>query len=102
MTDAKDLRVFLSGHIDVPANRLDAVRVALPDHIALTRAEPGCLSFDVVEDANIAGRFTVAEVFTTQAAFDAHQTRTKASDWFTITQGIPREYSVSVGAPIST
>lgn len=89
-----DPRIRLTGHIDVPANRLDVVARALPDHIALTRAEAGCLSFEVAPDPAIAGRFTVTELFTGRAAFDAHQTRTRASRWARITDGIPRSYSI--------
>ncbi len=33
--------ILLTGHIDVPAGRLEAVRAALPRHIASTRAESG-------------------------------------------------------------
>jgi len=83
-----------SGYIDVPATRLAAVSDALPKHIALTRAEAGCLSFEVTPDAAHAGRFQVAELFVDRAAFDAHQTRTKASEWAKITDGIPRSYQI--------
>ena len=89
-------RVYLTGFLDVPPDRLQQVRLALPQHIALTRAEAGCVSFEVVEDSSVAGRFNVSEVFENRAAFDAHQARTKASEWFKVTQGIPRHYSVSV------
>lgn len=90
-----EARVFLKGHIAVPADRLAQVRAALPEHIALTRAEPGCLSFEVEEDADVPGRFKVSETFESQAAFDAHQARTKASAWFEVTKGIPRDYEIS-------
>ncbi|MFD1745591.1 hypothetical protein ACFSE1_08980 [Rhizobium helianthi] len=43
---------------------------------------------------DVPGRLIVAEQFETQAAFEAHQTRTKASDWFEITAGIPRHYTL--------
>ncbi|MDO1581343.1 putative quinol monooxygenase [Rhizobium oryzicola] len=89
-------RVYLDGHIDVPAERLEAVTAALPQHIALTRAEAGCLKFEVVPSETVAGRFLVSEVFTDQEAFDAHQARTKASEWFQVTAGIPRDYSIRV------
>lgn len=92
-------KIYLQGHIDVPLDRLDAVKTALPEHIALTHAEAGCISFEVVESGDIAGRFLVAEIFTNQAAFDAHQERAKTSDWAKVTQGIPRDYSISVGKP---
>ncbi len=99
MTADDDARVFLNGYLDVPADRLDAVRAALPEHIDLTRAEPGCMSFDVTESDDHPGRFMVAEIFENQAAFDAHQTRTRNSGWFAVTKGIPRDYSVTTGAP---
>lgn len=86
---------MLTGYIDVPHDRLNAVREALPDHIKLTRAEKGCVSFEVSEESSRAGRFLVSEVFENQDAFDAHQKRTLNSDWYKITQGIPRNYSIS-------
>ncbi len=97
MESSDDQKVYLDGHIDVPAERLAAVEGALPAHIALTRAEAGCISFEVVASATVEGRFMVTEVFVDQAAFEAHQQRTKSSDWFKVTEGIPRAYSIRVG-----
>ncbi|MGV6804599.1 MAG: putative quinol monooxygenase [Ruegeria sp.] len=88
-------KVYLRGFIQVPMDRIEAVRAALPEHISLTRAEPGCLSFDVFEDAEIPGRFNVSEVFENRAAFDAHQARTKQSPWAKATRNIPRSYDIS-------
>ncbi|WP_095589766.1 putative quinol monooxygenase [Actibacterium ureilyticum] len=87
-------RIRLTGHIDVPADRRAAVMAALPDHIRLTRAEPGCLAFDVTPDPSVPGRLLVSELFTDQTAFDAHQARAGASDWAQVTAGIPRHYSI--------
>lgn len=98
MTDLKDLRIFLDGHIDVPPERLEEVRAALPEHIRLTLEEPGCLSFQVSESGSVVGRFEVSEVFVDRAAFDAHQQRAKASAWFDVTVGIPRDYAIRVGS----
>lgn len=92
------LKVFLNGYIDVPNDRLEAVTSALPQHIALTLAEAGCISFEVVQNDAVPGRFMVSEVFVDQAAFDAHQERARNSDWFKTTEGIPREYSITVGS----
>lgn len=68
------------------------VREFLPDHIRLTKAEAGCLSFDVTH----AGAMTwdVDERFVDRAAFEAHQARTRASDWGKATAGIAREYEI--------
>ena len=57
------------------------VDLYLDDHIALTRAEPGCLKFEVTEDQNDRNKFHVSEIFESEEAFEAHQTRAKASEW---------------------
>lgn len=87
-------KIKLSGHIDVPADRLDKVCIALESHIALTRAEAGCIRFEVTPCDTVAGRFQVSELFTDRASFEAHQARVQGSDWGTLTAGIPRKYQI--------
>ena len=69
------------------------VATYLPEHIRLSRAEPGCLSFEVPQIAPLI--WEVRESFTDRAAFDAHQTRTKASEWFQKSAAIAREYQIT-------
>ena len=90
-----DKTVTLQGTLLVPADARDAVRAALPDHIRLTRAEPGCLQFDVDEDPARPGVFHVSERFRDTAAFEAHQTRAQASEWARVTEGMTRDYRVT-------
>ncbi len=66
----------------------------LPDHLRLTRAEPGCLRFDVVRSMADPLRFAVFETFTDRAAFEAHQARTRDSIWWQATRHIPRDYRI--------
>ena len=89
------MTVTLVGFITAPADRLADIRAALPDHIRLTRAETGCLRFDVSESSDVPGRFDVSEEFTDAAAFAAHQTRVAASDWGQISAGLPRDYKIT-------
>ena len=88
-------KVHLTGHMDVPSDCIDAVSIALSDHIALTRAEAGCLSFDVAPCLDVKGRFLVAETFKNRAAFDHHQERTGKSAWAGITKGFSRIYEIT-------
>ena len=97
MTTNEDQKIYLDGYIDVPEDRMAVIEKALGVHIALTHEEAGCVSFEVVPCKTVKGRFLVSEIFTNQTTFNAHQTRTKASDWFQVTQGIAREYSIRVG-----
>ena len=97
MKEIESQKIFLNGYIDVPNDRIAAVKSALSEHISLTRAENGCIMFEVVSSDTVPGRFMVSEVFVNQSAFDAHQERTKNSDWYNITAGIPREYCIKAG-----
>ena len=86
--------MILIGFLDVPLDRLDEVREALPVHVLLTRAEPGCEHFEVIESRSVPGRFAVSERFVDAAAFRAHQLRAEKADWGQITRGIPRDYEI--------
>ena len=75
------------------AEEADIVRRHLPEHVRLTRAEPGCLSFEVTPtDDPLTWR--VEERFADRAAFDAHQRRTRTSAWGAATAAIRRNYEV--------
>ena len=91
--------IHLSGYLDVPEARLAAVLEALQEHIRLSRAEPGCLSFSVVQDPARPTRLLVTESFASRAAFDAHQARAGASAWARVTRGLPRRYQIRKRAP---
>lgn len=66
----------------------------LPRHIELSRAEPGCVSFDVdrTDDALV---WSVAELFSDRDTFDAHQARVRSSEWGRATAAITRDYVVT-------
>jgi quinol monooxygenase YgiN len=65
----------------------------LPQHVELTRAEPGCLSFDVTPTSNPMV-WAVNERFADEPAFNLHQQRAAGSDWGQATVDIERQYSV--------
>lgn len=69
------------------------VRSHLPDHKRLTRAEPGCTVFEVLESPNPLV-WDVSEEFVDEPAFEAHQQRVSNSPWGRATAGIVRRYSV--------
>jgi len=73
----------------------DRASMLLAEHIRLSRAEPGCLQFDVVRSQSDPVRFALFEVFRDEAAFTAHQERTRASIWWEKTQGLKRDFTVS-------
>jgi quinol monooxygenase YgiN len=68
----------------------------LPDHIRLSRASAGCLSFTVLPQED-GLTWAVDETFADRAAFQAHQARTVASHWGRATAHIPRSYQIVEG-----
>ena len=72
------------------------VKRLLPEHMRLTLAEPGCLSFTVLP-MNEGLTWAVDETFADRASFDGHQARTVASDWGRTTAHIPRSYQIVEG-----
>lgn len=87
--------VVLTGRlICKTAEETALVAKLLPIHIELTRAEPGCISFEVTRTADpLVWQFD--ERFLSQQAFEAHQDRVSASEWGTLTSKIRREYIIA-------
>ncbi|MEO8245011.1 MAG: antibiotic biosynthesis monooxygenase [bacterium] len=86
--------IRLRGHlVCVSDDEAAAVRDNLAAHIALTRAEPGCLGFEIspTDDPMV---FEVMETFRTRDDFNSHQTRTRASPWFDATRSVLRDFRV--------
>ena len=77
------------------ATQADAeiVRTMLPEHIRLSGAEPGCLTFSVTPSADPL-IWLLDESFVDRAAFEAHQARTRASAWFAATRALGRDFHV--------
>ena len=90
-------KVILKGYIVVPDSDLAAVATELPRHIELTRQEPGCLVFEVVQDGLNKNTFTVYEEFTGNDSFAFHQERIKGSSWALATVRVERHYQLDEG-----
>lgn len=71
----------------------ELIRRFLPEHIRLTKNEPGCVAFEVKETADPLV-WTVEELFVDQKNFEAHQGRTKKSRWGIETGSIQRQYEI--------
>ena len=76
------------------AEESDLVAGLLPTHIALTRAEPGCLMFEVAQTSDPLV-WQVEERFESRSAFQLHQKRATASAWGRLTAEITRDYTVT-------
>lgn len=88
-------RVVLTGLLICSQEEQAAtVRELLPEHIAKSRAESGCLSFDVRQTLE-PFVWQIEEIFVDAAALKAHQERAAASEWGRATRGVERRYEIS-------
>lgn len=73
---------------------VEILKKFLPEHSRLTKAELGCLSFEVTptDDPLV---WQVEECFIDQQAFEQHQNRTRSSAWWNATSHIRRDYKIS-------
>ena len=88
-------KIVLSGFIAVAQAEVEVVLEHLPEHVALTLAEPGCLVFEVRQRAVTPTIFDVYEEFQDAEAFAGHQARVKASSWGAVTKDVERTYTVT-------
>lgn len=69
------------------------VQTHMHEHMRLTRAEAGCLTFEIsATDDPLT--FEVMESFRDKEAFNLHQARTRESPWFEHTRHILRDFVV--------
>lgn len=71
----------------------------LPGHTAASRAEPGCLRFDIAQDGDDPMVWTLSELFADDAAFAAHQARTADSGWGRDSGAIRRDFTRAEALP---
>lgn len=72
----------------------EVVERLLPEHVELTRAEAGCLSF-VVTRRPEPGVWEVEERFDSEDSYRAHQLRVAQSEWGRETIAIERNYTIT-------
>lgn len=84
--------VRLTGTITIPLARQAALVPLLDEHIALTRAEPGCITFEVTQDPDTPEVFHVSELFTDEPAFAAHQANGAARPWGPASADLSRNF----------
>lgn len=86
--------VHLSGQLVCKtAHEAEIVARHLAQHVEQTRAEPGCLSFDVTATTDPL-IWMVEERFANERVFKLHQERVAGSEWGRVTADIERKYSV--------
>ena len=75
--------------LQVRPDKRDRFLTAIAENAAASvRDEPGCLRFDVMEDAQQPNRFYFYEIYTDPAAFDAHKAAPHFAVWRQAADGV--------------
>jgi quinol monooxygenase YgiN len=88
--------ITLTGTIRCAPDEVAIPSAAIPEHVRLTRTEPGCVHFVILPTADRC-LFEVEERFADAAAFATHQARTRASPWWSRTGHMVREFRIRRG-----
>jgi quinol monooxygenase YgiN len=64
--------VFIVTHIDVPPPNKDACIALVEAQVAAGRKNPGCVRFEVFQQADRPNHFSVVQAWADRAAYDAH------------------------------
>ena len=88
-------KVIVEGYIVASESDLINLKEHLDEHIKLTRAENGCIVFNVEQRNGKELIFDVYEEFSDKEAYYFHQERLKASPWYKATRKVERHYDVS-------
>jgi len=62
-----------TAHLTVQENQAEEFREKVSHHAEATRAEPGCLAFDVYQSTQWPGVFFLFEVYRDSRSLDAHR-----------------------------
>jgi len=88
------IEIYLTGQlVCATEEQAEVVGLYLANHIKLTRAEAGCISFMVAQTRDPLV-WSVEERFEDQRVFELHQRRVAGSEWGRATASIERRYSI--------
>ena len=65
----------------LPEAALAEARALIPGVLAATRAEDGCLAYDIAEDITAPGLLRVSELWASEAALRAHLAAPHMAEW---------------------
>jgi quinol monooxygenase YgiN len=65
--------VTVIAHYVAKPGTADDIAATLAQHVAATRAEPGCLEFSACRDVDDPDRFALFEQYVDEAAFQSHR-----------------------------
>ena len=82
-------------HIRANADKVDFVKAELEKLIAITRAEEGCINYDLHQDNEDPAHFLFHENWESRALWLTHMGNQHLQDYMTATEGSVAEFTLS-------
>ena len=86
--------------IKAKSDRIDLVKAELLKLIAMTRAEKGCINYDLHQDNEDPAHFLFYENWESRELWQAHMGRQHLKDYMAATDGAVAEFTLSEMTPI--
>ena len=88
------LPLTLAAHITVKTGKIDLVKAELEKLVDPTRAEDGCLQYDLHQDNKNPAHFMFVENWTTYDAWQAHMTTPHIKAYMAAVDGAVEDFTV--------
>ena len=88
-------KLTIVAHITAQADQVDLVKTELEKLIAITRAEEGCLQYDLHQDNENPAYFMFYENWESRELWQAHMGNQHLQDYMAATEGAVAEFSLS-------
>lgn len=88
-------KLTIVAHIHTQPDKVDLVQNELSKLIPITRAEPGCIQYDLHQDNDNPSHFLFFEQWESRALWQAHMTAPHLAAYLEATQGAVREFTIN-------
>tara|TARA_R110002095_G_scaffold55333_2_gene47707 strand:+ start:172 stop:462 length:291 start_codon:yes stop_codon:yes gene_type:complete len=88
-------RLTILASIHAKPGQIDAVKAELLKLVAITRAEPGCINYDLHQDNEDPAHFTFHENWESRALWQTHMTAPHLAAYMAATDGAVAEFTLS-------
>ena len=95
MKETQMTHLTIVANIKAKADKIDLVKAELLKLINITRAEAGCINYDLHQDNNNPAHFMFYENWETRELWQAHMSNQHLSDYMAATEGAVEEFTLN-------
>lgn len=88
-------QLTIVANIVAKADKVELVKAELIKLIAITRAEEGCLNYDLHQDNENPAHFTFYENWTSRELWQTHMGNTHLAEYMTATEGAVESFTLN-------